>query len=61
MLAKNAKTDGGELYERLKKSGILVRHFADEERIKQYIRITVGTDWQIDALIAELKHITGAI
>ncbi len=61
VLAKSAKTDGGELYERLKKNGILVRHFADEERIKQYIRITVGTDGQIDALIAELKHITGAI
>ncbi len=47
---------GKDIYEKLKSRGILVRYF-DTDRIKNYVRITVGTDEQTDKLIEELKDI----
>ncbi len=54
VLAKSPVTGGRRLYETLKAAGILVRHFADA-RISEFVRITVGTDEQTDALIKALK------
>ncbi len=55
VLAKCAM--GGErLYKLLKDRGILVRHFGDE-RIKDYIRITVGTDSETGKLLNVIKEI----
>ena len=48
--------EGGELYLKLKAKGILVRHF-DKERIKDYLRITIGTKEQMTALINTLETI----
>ncbi len=56
ILAQSDKIDGAELYKRLKASGILVRHF-DDERIKNYIRITIGTDSQMDAMLDSIRKI----
>ena len=56
VLAKTDKVDGGKLYELLKEKGVLVRHFSDE-RIKDYIRITIGTDGEMKALIDALVEI----
>ena len=36
--------------------GILVRHF-DKPRITDYLRITIGTETQMDALIEAIKKI----
>lgn len=47
---------GEKLYRSLKELGILVRHF-DKPRISEYLRITVGTDEQMDALCKALKTI----
>lgn len=47
---------GGKLYETLKERGILVRHFG-AERIKDYIRVTIGSREQMEAFIEELKKI----
>lgn len=47
---------GGQLYEKLKNGGILVRHFNDK-RINGFVRITVGTDKQITSLLQEIKRI----
>lgn len=41
------------LYRALRERGILVRYF-DSPRINGYIRITIGTDGQMDTLIKEL-------
>ena len=56
LLAKNPNIDGAELYMKLKQMGILVRHWKNP-RISDYIRITIGTDEQMDALIAAIAQI----
>ena len=40
----------------MKEKGILVRHFT-KDRIKEFIRITVGTEAQMEALYAVLRRI----
>ena len=47
---------GKELYLKLKEAGIFVRHF-DKERLKEYNRITVGTDEQVDELLKAIDRI----
>jgi histidinol-phosphate aminotransferase len=56
ILAKKQGIGGKDLYLKLKERGILVRHF-DEPRIKDFIRITIGTDEEIDILIDNIKEI----
>ena len=46
--------DGEEIFEYLKKCGIYVRHFGGE-RIKDYLRITIGTDSDMQTLANALK------
>jgi histidinol-phosphate aminotransferase len=56
LFARYPGKSGGELYQNLKAMGILVRHF-DKPRISDYLRITIGTDAQMDALVEALKRI----
>ena len=56
IFAKSDKISGEELYLRLKKDGILVRHFS-AERIKEYNRITVGTKEDMVALVDAIEKI----
>ncbi len=56
VLAKSSVIGGKELYERLKSKGVLVRYLSDE-RISDYVRITVGTDEEIEKLIKIIKSI----
>ena len=44
------------LFEDLKKKDIYVRHFSKPERIANYLRITIGTDEEMDTLITFLKN-----
>ena len=57
VFATHPKHDGAALAKALREKKILVRHFA-KPRIDQYLRITVGTDAQVDALLAALKDLT---
>ena len=50
LFAKSDKIDGKNLYLKLKEKGVLVRHF-DSDRIREYIRITVGSSTQMKAFI----------
>ena len=56
LLAKTAKMQGKDLYLALKEKGILVRYLGDE-RIKDYIRITIGSAQEMEAFIGAVKEI----
>jgi len=46
------------LFNGLREGGILVRHF-DRPRIDNYLRISIGTDEECDALVARLEDLLG--
>ena len=56
LFARSDKIGGRELYEKLKDRGILVRHFGNP-RICDFVRITIGTDEQMDACLAAIRGI----
>jgi histidinol-phosphate aminotransferase len=56
IFAKHNDISGGELYQKLRERGILVRHFT-KPRIHQYNRITVGSREQMEELIAAISEI----
>ena len=56
LFARTDRMEGGALYRALKEKGILVRHF-DSPRIADYLRITIGTQAQMEALIKALGEI----
>ena len=57
VFARHGQRDGAELAARLRERSIIVRHFKNPARIAPFMRITVGTDEQCDALISALKEI----
>ena len=57
IFAKHDAVDAVEIFEELKKRGIYVRHFSKPERIANYLRISIGTDEEMQELIKELKAI----
>ena len=56
VFASTERINGGALYKELKKSGILVRHF-DAPRIENWLRITIGTPEQMQALMDAVDKI----
>lgn len=56
IFAKSDKLPGGELYRKLKENGILVRWF-DADRIRDYVRITIGSLDQMTALVDEIARL----
>ena len=56
VFARHPHADGGFLYRQLKARGVLVRHF-ENPRIKDFLRITIGTPRQMEALIEKLGEI----
>ena len=56
IFAKSDKIPGGELYRKLKENGILVRWF-DADRIRDYVRITIGSLEQMAALVDEVARL----
>lgn len=55
IFATHPDYDAVELFKALRQKDIYVRHFGSE-RIKNYLRITIGTDEEMDTLIAFLKE-----
>ena len=55
IFAAHPQYDAGELFEALKKKKIYVRHW-DSERIRQYLRITVGTREEMEQLFTALRE-----
>lgn len=59
VFASTPKMAGGELYQRLKAAGVLVRHFT-KPAIADYNRITIGTREQMDILLRTIRQILEA-
>ncbi len=58
IFAKHATKPGKEIFDFLRQNGIVVRRF-DLPRISEYLRISIGTDEEMERLIAVLKEIAG--
>ena len=56
VFASTDRINGGVLYKKLKENGILVRHF-DAPRIDNWLRITIGTPEQMQALMDAVDKI----
>jgi histidinol-phosphate aminotransferase len=59
VFARHPAQEGAALAAALRQRAVIVRHFA-APRIDDYLRITVGTDEQIDRLLSALSDILGA-
>ncbi len=56
VFAKSDRISGGDLYRQLKENGILVRWF-DRDRLRDFVRITIGSMEQMAALADALDRI----
>ena len=56
LFVKHPAISGEELYKKLKRRGVLVRHFSDE-RIREYNRISVGDRKQMERLLSAVRSI----
>lgn len=56
VFATHPKREGLELAQKLREHGVIVRHFR-RPRVEQFLRISIGTDEQCDALISALRQI----
>lgn len=56
VLVKHHQISGADYYQVLKDKNILARHF-ENERIKDYVRITIGQKEDMDALVSATKII----
>lgn len=55
VFASHKRVPAKELFEMLKEKGIFVRYFA-KPRIDNYLRITIGTDGQMDRMLSVLEE-----
>ena len=56
IFAKPCKISGEDYYLKLKENGVLVRYF-NKDRIRDYVRITIGTDEEMKTLIEKTDKI----
>lgn len=59
VFASHQSVPAAELFQMLREHDILVRYFSKPERVNNYLRISIGTDEQMDRLIAVLKEYLG--
>lgn len=57
VFARKEGVPGKEIYLKLKERGILVRHF-DAEKVRDFVRITIGTKEDMERLLHEMKSIS---
>ena len=56
IFAKHPTADGKEIYLRMKKNGVLIRHF-DSDRLSDYNRITIGSQAQMQVFLDTLTKV----
>lgn len=59
VFARHPEREAAELFEHLRRDGIIVRYFA-KPRIDQFLRITVGTQEQCEHLVTALEDMLAA-
>jgi len=57
IFARHPQREGAALSAALRERSIIVRHFKNPARIAPFLRITIGTETQCDALVAALREI----
>jgi len=55
IFARHLQHDGAALTAKLRAENIVIRHFKKPAKIDQFLRITVGTDTECQALVSALK------
>lgn len=60
IFTKNDKISGKDLYDKLRERNIIVRHF-DDVKISDFVRISIGTDVQMDKVILSIQEILEGI
>ena len=60
VFAKSDKIGGENLYLKLKEKGVLIRYF-NKPRIKDFVRITIGSLGEMQIFIQKVKEIMGEI
>ena len=53
---KHPQVDGGQIYEEMKRRGVLIRHFT-KSRMAQYNRVTIGSREQMDVFLEVLGEV----
>ena len=61
IFAHHPQFSGADLAVKLRARGIVVRHFTKPERITDFLRISIGTEAQNQALIAALTELIGEV
>jgi histidinol-phosphate aminotransferase len=56
VFARRQGAPGKEIYMKLKERGILVRHF-NGEKTRDFVRITIGTEEDMQGLLGEIKNL----
>ncbi|MDR2608014.1 MAG: aminotransferase class I/II-fold pyridoxal phosphate-dependent enzyme [Treponema sp.] len=56
IFARHPRFTGKEIFGRLREKGILVRHW-DRDRIRDFLRISIGTDEEMDVFISACREI----
>ena len=56
IFAMHPQADGKEIYLRMKKKGVLIRHF-DTPRLCRYNRITIGSKQQMEIFLEKLREV----
>jgi histidinol-phosphate aminotransferase len=59
VFVRHPRHGGAALSASLRERGIIVRHFHNPPRIEAFLRITIGTDAQCEALAGALREIVG--
>jgi histidinol-phosphate aminotransferase len=58
VFVRHNRIPGKEIFQKLRERGIIVRRW-NAERISEYLRISIGTDEQMDQLLMALSEIVG--
>ena len=56
IFAKHPEISGEALFEDMKKANIYVRHVSNPSRINEYLRISIGTDEEMEQFIAFVRE-----